>query len=227
MPNRRVIDLSLTLGGPLISALKGVPGFEKEPVHTHAEHGRSNTRVSFNIHTATHVDCPYHFFEDGATVDRVPLEAFMGAAVRADLRGLVGPGEAVTVEHLHRVLPPGVTLRGAIVILHTGWVARAWGQPNYYLDNPYLTPEAARWLVGEGVKAVAVDCSVEQAGGAVTPHPGDAPVHRILLGAGLLLIENLANLDRLPVSGFELWALPIKLFEADGAPCRAVALLNA
>ena len=226
MPNRRVIDLSLTLGGPLISALKGVPGFEKQPVHTHAEHGRSNTRVSFNIHTATHVDCPSHFLPDGSTVDRMPIEAYMGPAVRADVRTLVGPGEGVTIEHLRRVVPDGVPLVDAIVIVHTGWVARAWGQPNYYIDNPYLTEESARWLVAERIKAVAVDCSVEKAVGANPPHHGDAPVHRILLGAGVMLIENLANLDQLPVSGFELWALPVKLFEGDGAPCRAVAILE-
>ena len=225
MPNRRVIDLSLTLGGPLISALKNVPGFEKEPVHTHAQHGRSNTRVSFNIHTATHVDCPYHFFEDGATVDRMALDAYMGPAVRADLRELLGPGAGATPEHFKRVLPSNLDLRGMIVIMHTGWVVQAWGQPNYYVDNPYLTEDGARWLVEQGVKAVAVDCSVERAGGAVTPHHGDAQVHRILLGSGVMLIENLANLDQLPVQGFELWALPVKLFEADGAPCRAVAVL--
>lgn len=226
MASRRLIDLSLTLGGPLLSALKNVPGFEMQPVHTHAEHGRSNTRVAFNVHTATHVDCPSHFLPDGATVDAMPLEAYMGPAVRADLRALVGPGEGVTVEHFTAVLPPDLPLRGMIVIMHTGWVARAWGQPNYYVDNPYLDPAAARWLVAEGVKALAVDCSVERAGGNVTPHHGDAPCHRTLLGGGVMLIENLANLDQLPVSGFELWALPVKLFEGDGAPCRAVAILE-
>jgi arylformamidase len=223
---RRVIDLSLTLGGPLISALPGVPTFEKQPVHTHQEHGRSNTRLAFNIHTATHVDCPYHFAADGATVDQMPLEAYMGAAVRADVRELVGPGEGVTVEHFRRTLPAEVPLSGTIVIVHTGWLARAWGRPNYYLDNSYLTEDAARWLVAEGIKAVGVDCSVERAVGANPPRHGDSPVHRILLPAGVMLIENLANLDQLPRSGFELWALPIKVFEGDGAPCRAVAVLD-
>ena len=227
MPSRRVVDLSLTLGGPRISALRGVPTFQKEPVHTHTLHGRSNTRVSFNIHTATHVDCPSHYIPDGATIDVMPLEAYMGPAVRADLRAVVGPGQGVTVEHLRGVLPSEVPLRGVIVILHTGWLARAWGHENYYIDNPYLTEQGARWLVSESVKAVGVDCSVERAVGAVPPHHGDSPVHRILLPAGVMLIENLANLDQLPTSGFELLALPVKIFEGDGAPCRAAAFVDA
>ncbi len=92
VPSRRVVDLSLTLGGPHISALRGVPTFQKEAVHTHTLHGRSNTRISFNIHTATHVDCPSHYIPDGATVD-VMLEAYMGPAVGPTCVQWSAPGQ--------------------------------------------------------------------------------------------------------------------------------------
>ncbi len=85
----------------------------------------------------------------------------------------------------------------------------------------------ARWLVSESVKAVGVDCSVERAVGAVPPHHGDSPLTASCYQPGVMLIENLANLDQLPTSGFELLALPVKIFEGDGAPCRAVAFVDA
>ncbi len=81
----KIIDLTLTLGeeatvGP------GHPPVILAPMHIHDEHGRSNTRMIFSIHTGTHVDVPYHFFSDGLTVDKFPLERLMGTAVKIDIR---------------------------------------------------------------------------------------------------------------------------------------------
>jgi kynurenine formamidase len=225
----RLIDLTATLGGadiPVSPQLAQVMRIVREPVNTHERHGRSNTRITLLTHSGTHVDCPYHYFADGQTIDQVPLERCAGPGARADLRDVARANLPITPELVAARVPPGLTLQDLILILHTGWLERTGGDARYFLENPHLTPELARWLVAQRVKAIAVDTQVEHAPAARPPDPSDSPVHRILLGAGILIIEHLINLDQLPASGFELFAFPIKLHRADGAPARVVAILE-
>jgi kynurenine formamidase len=105
------------------------------------------------------------------------------------------------------------------VLLRTGWSA-LWGVEDYFRDFPCLTPDAARWLVDRGVRGFGVDtCSVDP------PASSDLPVHHVLLGAGVLIVENLANLQALPGGRFQFLALPLRLSDADGGPVRAVAMV--
>ena len=198
----------------------------REPVNTHERHGRSNTRITLLTHSGTHVDCPYHYFPDGETIDQIPLERWAGPAVRVDLRDVAGPHVSLMADPVAARIPPGTVLEGVILVFHTGWLERTGGDARYFLENPHLTPELAHWLIRQGVKAIAVDTQVEHAPAAKPPDPTDSPVHRILLGAGILIIEHLINLDQLPASGFDLLAFPIKLQGADGAPARVVAILG-
>jgi kynurenine formamidase len=102
------------------------------------------------------------------------------------------------------------------VILHTGWFQR-WGEANYFSEHPAIAEDAARLLVGCGVDLVGVDTpSVD--------HPPYA-THFILLGANLLIVENLTNLDRIQRDHFHFTALPLKITGRDGSPVRVVATL--
>ncbi len=220
----KIIDLSL----PLTTDATVVPGHPRltlRPIHTHKVHGRSNTEMRFSIHTGTHVDAPYHFVPKGKTVDEVPLDRLMGPAILIDLRRKIKPKTPITIQDIRT--SPGFherDLRGKIAVLHTGWNRRMFGRANYYLDNPWIATETARWLASRGIKALALDTPQDRVQGP--PRPGDFPVHRTFLKKGIPFIEHLANLERVRKRRFILIALPVKIKGGDGAPTRAVAIVE-
>lgn len=211
------VDLTLTLTPDRLTPVPGLPGFTAEPVHTHAQHGRSNTRITLATHLGTHVDAPYHFVAEGATIDRVPLERLAGRGVLADLRRFARPGQPLMLDAVRYALREA-WLWEAIVLLWTGWAEREMGSPTYYQSHPFLAPEAAQWLKEEGVSVVGVDFPVDPPGSGF-------PVHHILLGAGIPLVENLVNLEALVGKAFEVFAFPVKIGGGDGGPARVVARL--
>ena len=204
----RIVDLSQPLGD-------GTPFFPGDgPVRVTAlEEGSVNlSRIDFSVHTGTHMDAPFHFFSDAETIDRVSLDRCMGPARLVDLRG-IAPRAEIRREHL---APPSALLRAHAVILHTGW-SKHWNEPHYFTGHPCLSAGAAEFLVGCGVKLVGVDMpSVDRA-----PYPA----HRILLGAGVPIVENLANLEAIGADLFQIVVLPLKLAGRDGSPVRAAALV--
>ncbi len=113
-----------------------------------------------------------------------------------------------------------------IVVLQTGWAEKAFFQPNFYMNNPFLAEETSRWLVSQGVKAVALDHPIDAAiKPGSHPTPGDCPNHRCLLSNGIPLIENLLNLETFDDLEFEMIAMPLKVFHCDGAPARVIAMI--
>ena len=114
-------------------------------------------------------------------------------------------------------------LPGKITVLFTGWAEAESGGPRFYGHGPYLGTEAAAYLADHGVNAVAVDFPIDKHPPTPQSTVHDFPVHRLFLGRGIPLIENLINLHLLVGEEFELWALPLKLKGGDGAATRAVA----
>jgi len=155
------------------------------------------------------VDAPAHLFEDGATVDQLPLEILVGPAVVAYL-----PRELfIDASHLSRLaLLPG-TQRLLLRTQNSELWAR--GETKFQEDYVALTPDAAHWVVDQGIRLIGVDyLSVERY--------GDKPlVHRILLGSGVVVLEGL-NLHNVSSGLYELICLPVRLGGADGAPTRAI-----
>jgi len=187
-------------------------------------------------HGGTHIDAPLHFHAGGASVDRIPLERLLGPAVRIDVREACARDRdhRVSVEDLVRFeARHGRIPEGAIVLLHTGF-GRFWPDREAYLGTglrgpeavaqlhfPGLHPAAAAWLVAErDIRAVGLD----------TPSIDHGPsqgfeAHRALSAADVPAFENLANLDRLPPTGFRVIALPMKIRGGSGGPLRAVAVV--
>ena len=209
----RLVDLS----HPIVSGMPQWPG-DRQPLRVVrlSEHGSGSpesSRVEFGCHIGTHVDAPRHFLAGAGGVDDLPLDRFAGPAL------VVRPGPDVPPGPLPAAVLDGVGLSGIeFVLFDTGW-ARHWGQPRYYQDWPWLSPELAGCLAGAGLKGVGVD----------TPSLDGFTGHRahdICAAAGMVNLENLANLPALPPRGFHVLALPLKLAATEASPVRAAALLD-
>jgi kynurenine formamidase len=212
----KLVDLSITWG-PAITPVTGLPPITFSPLHTHEDDHRSNTRVDFSIHTGTHIDAPFHFIPDGDTIDQVDLERFYGPAVLIDLRSVTNPGSPITRDDLLAAGWSSERISGKRVILFSGWAQGKHQADDFYTANPYLSDEAAQTIADSGIPAVGTDFGIDRG----VPYP----VHRILLGAEIPIIENLVNLDQLP-QDFTLIAFPLKVQDGDGGPARVVAVTH-
>jgi arylformamidase len=203
----RVIDVT----HPLSAALPTYPGnapFELLPVKRMARGDSANVSVMhLGTHSGTHVDAPRHFFDAGAGVDRLPLDLLVGRArvVHVPVRRGIGPDDLA-------LLPIAGERR---VLLRTANDA-LWDTSEFTPDYAFLTEEGARYLIERGVAVVGVDyLSVEQ-----FKKPG-APAHHVLLGAGAVIIEGL-DLRGVEAGVYEMFCLPLRVADADGAPARVI-----
>lgn len=210
----RVIDLSHPIS-PEMPVWPGTPAPEIRPLASIAEDGFAEQSIRLSSHTGTHLDAPAHMIEGGASLDRFGPGQFFGRAVVVDARasagGVIGAG---------LLKSSGAAFADAdFVLLHTGW-ARLWGQAGYDFGYPVLDDEAAGWLSGLRLKGVGIDAPSFD-----TADSHDYPVHRRLLRAAFLLIENLDNLHLLPPSGTMVAVFPLPVESAEACPVRAVAIL--
>jgi arylformamidase len=205
----RVIDISVP-NGPGQHVYPGDPAPRVDRAKQIARGDVCNVSLlTMGSHTGTHVDAPYHFIDGGPRLGEVPLDRMVGEAVVLDLRGRSAVGGDALADAAIR--------SGDIVLCLTDNSAR-WGAPDFQRDFTYLTLDAARLLVGRGVRAVGIDyLSIEQFGSR------EFPVHLLLLGAGVFIIEGL-DLRGVDPGRYTLVCLPLKFPELDGAPARAVLL---
>jgi kynurenine formamidase len=183
-----------------------------------ASRGRYAPGVEFQIgkiemvaNTGTYVDSPFHRYADGKDLSALPLESLAGL-------------EAVLVEGARsgpvgRDAFSGRDVRGKAVLVRTGWDAH-WGTPAYLANNPFLTAEAAAYLVAHGAALVGIDSvNIDDLGDLARP------VHSALLGAEIPIVEHLCGLGQLPAEGFRFTAVPPKVAGFGTWPVRAFATL--
>ncbi|GAB5535860.1 MAG: cyclase family protein [Rubricoccaceae bacterium] len=186
--------------------------------HTIASIGYNMTQISMATHQGTHLDAPFHFYDDGKTIDQMPLDQFYGPATLVDLApgGALEPSTRLTVEmfeaHEEAFQP------GARIIYRTGW-DRMFGDPRFFSDFPTLTQNAARWIASKGIAMLGMDTP--------TPSTDWKEVHRILLDSKVevLIVEALTNLEKLP-KYFTFIGFPLNIVGRDGSPIRAVAVVD-
>lgn len=207
-----VLDLSHTIetgmqiypGDPDVSISKGL---------VHKEDYCHVDRVCIGSHSGTHIDAPYHFLEDGRRIDQFPAEYFIGHGVVIPLTGKQGNEPIAKAE----LMPWEAQLKKtAVALLCTGWDAH-FGKPEYE-SHPFLSSEAAEFLVACGIKIVGtdalnIDSSIN----------GEFPAHDVLLSKEVLIVENLTGLNAVPENPTGLFSfLPLKIKDSDGSPVRAV-----
>ena len=163
------------------------------------------TTLRLTTHTGTHVDAPYHFLEDGPTVDQLDLDHLVGPAAVYDFRGRT----AITAEVLAQA-GVGSVPRALLRTDNSRWI-RTGPLP----DVPaHLTEDAARHLIDTGIRLVGID-------GLTVDAPDTAVAHSALLRAGVIILETL-DLSKVEPGDYKLICLPLRLIGLDGAPARAV-----
>ena len=185
-------------------------------------------------HGGTHLDAPSHFSSTGHTADQVPLEQLIAPAVVIDVATQAASNpdyrltreDVIAWERANGAVPPG-----SIVLLRTGWSKR-WPDAKSYLGDdtpgdasklrfPSFGEESARYLLTDRrVAALGIDAASIDYGASK-----DFKVHQITAAANVVGLENLTNLDQLPLKGATLIALPMKIEKGSGGPLRAVALV--
>jgi arylformamidase len=208
-----VIDVSLAIGPDLL-VWPGNPGVVIEPASRISRGDSSNvSEIRLGSHTGTHIDPPFHFLDDGATAEDLPLDVMTGEATVADLTGTAGP---IGPDQLADLPLSGEVTR---LLLRTDnsalWAADPHAFPDEYVS---VSADGARWLVDHGIRLIGIDFLSIEARGA----PGH-PTHRTLLEAGVVILEGL-DLSGVAPGQYTLVCFPLKIAGGDGAPTRAVLL---
>ena len=218
----KIIDLTMNIEEGMQSFPKYWHPFpEITQLGRHGIENRETRKLVLGTHTGTHIDAPLHFIEGGTTVENIPLEKLVGPASVIDLTAF-GPGEEVGVEDLSSSLAKRSANR---LLMRFDW-DRYLGSMEYYTKSPYLSEESAHWLVDQGCFLLGMDTSMPD-----NPINGkdsklDSPIHKILLGNDVILLEYLVNLSSLDQSIVELVVAPLKITGGDGSPVRAFVIIK-
>lgn len=204
---KKFIDLTMPLSEQT-RVYPGDPAPSIKKVADFSDKGYYDSFVSFDVHTGTHLDAPKHFVQGGHALDSYPLQRFVcrGVLIKAVGEKTIGKELFQTHEILH----------GDAVLIWTQHSDKAHFK-DYFETNPVISTEAAQYLVSKKASLVGIDSF------SVDNPPFET--HKTLLGADVLVLENLANLASLAGKEFKLFALPAKIAGAEAAPCRAVAEL--
>jgi arylformamidase len=166
-------------------------------------------KIEMVANTGTYLDAPFHRYADGKDLAQLPLESL------ADLEAVVvripsGAGRAVTRQAFE-----GVEIGGKAVLVETGWDVH-WRTEHYLTGHPFLTADAAEYLVSQGVTLVGIDSlNIDDMGDR------SRPVHSTLLSAGVPIVEHMCNLAGLPERDFKFFAVPAKVTGFGSWPVRA------
>jgi arylformamidase len=204
---RMLIDVTL----PISDKLPVWPGDPAVHVTRVSDGLPMLSALNMSCHAGTHVDAPAHFLLGGVGVDALPLDVLIGPAwvVRFGGRG------PLTASILAGAAIPTGTVRLLIRSDNSDGVVEAFNP-----DFVALAPDAAAWLLDHGTRLVGIDGPSIEAYDA----PGD-PVHRALLAAGVIIVENLALAGVAP-GAYDLTCLPLRITGCDGAPARVVLVTS-
>lgn len=211
----QIIDLTHVVDGT-IPVYPGCEAPSLSPATTLETDGFRETLLHLFSHTGTHMDAPFHLLANGPSLDKLPVSQFLGKALVVDCT-CIPKGGRIPVEQLR---PYHTMLEQAeFILFRTGW-DRRFHQPDYFEGFPVPDASLLELLVASGIKGVGIDAiSIDEV--STTTYPN----HHILLEHGCIIVENLKNLDQIGTT-CQFCALPLLYAQSDGAPVRAVAILE-
>ena len=170
-------------------------------------------KIEMLANTGTYIDAPFHRYERGADLSAIALSSI------ANVSGLVCCADP-EMRTISQDLFKGRDLHGKAILVHTGW-DKHWRTEAYFENHPFLTRTAAEYLTSSGVTLVGIDSlNIDDTA------DGSRPVHTILLGANIPIVEHMCNLGALPLSGFKVFAVPAPVKGMGSFPVRAFAIID-
>ena len=214
----KIIDLTLTVSDE-IPTFPGSPQPSFIPWENVKEDGYNLELLFLSTHTGTHMDAPYHFLEKGAKIHEISLKKLVSEAIL--IKSKKKSGESITKTDIQKFEKKhGKIASFSSVIFYTGW-QRNLQKKYYFTKNPGLSVSAAKYLASKKINLVGIDSPSIDLG-----TDSKFSVHQIFAKKGILIVENLANLDKIKSSKFHLVVLPLKLKNATGSPVRAIAFVE-
>ena len=214
----KIIDLTLTVSDK-IPTFPGSPQPNFIPWENVKENGYNLELLFLSTHTGTHMDAPYHFLEKGAKIHEISLKKLVSEAVL--IKSKKKDGEPITKIDIQKFEKKhGKIASFSSVIFYTGW-QRNLQKKYYFTKNPGLSVSAAKYLASKKINLVGIDSPSIDLG-----KDSKFSVHQIFAKKGILIVENLANLEKIKSSKFHLVVLPLKLKNATGSPVRAIAFVE-
>ena len=209
------IDLTLTIS----QSIPSFPGSPKPQFIQWSDlkkDGYNLELLFLSSHTGTHIDAPYHFASDGLKIDQIPIDRLVGPAILIKLKKskntAITKSDIIRFERKNGKIPDGSS-----VFFFSGW-QKNLKKDNYFSENPGLGIFAAKYLVSKKVNLIGIDSPSIDLG-----QDESFSVHHILSKNNILIVENLANLDKIKTREFGFVVLPLKLKGATGSPVRAIA----
>ena len=214
----KIIDLTLTVSDK-IPTFPGSPQPSFIPWENVKEDGYNLELLFLSTHTGTHMDAPYHFLEKGVKIHEISLKKLVSEAVL--IKSKKKGGESITKIDIQKFEKKhGKIASFSSVIFYTGW-QRNLQKKYYFTKNPGLSVSAAKYLASKKINLVGIDSPSIDLG-----KDSKFSVHQIFAKKGILIVENLANLEKIKSSKFHLVVLPLKLKNATGSPVRAIAFVE-
>lgn len=215
------IDVSHTVENGLIT-YKGLPApivcdyLSREESRKHYTDGTEFHigKIEMVANTGTYIDSPFHRYADGKDIAELPLSTI------ANIEGIVVRVNTDSTREITKKAFDDIDVWGKAVLIHTGWDVH-WKTEQYFEGHPFLTADAAELLMKAGAKLVGIDSlNIDNT------EDGNRPIHSILLGAGIPIVEHLCRLDSLPDEGFKFFCVPVKVKGMGTFPVRAYATVN-
>ena len=214
----KIIDLTLTVSDE-IPTFPGSPQPSFIPWENVKEDGYNLELLFLSTHTGTHMDAPYHFLEKGAKIHEISLKKLVSEAIL--IKSKKKSGGSITKTDIQKFEKKhGKIVSFSSVIFYTGW-QRNLQKKYYFTKNPGLSVSAAKYLASKKINLVGIDSPSIDLG-----KDSKFSVHQIFAKKGMLIVENLANLEKIKSSKFHLVVLPLKLKNATGSPVRAIAFVE-
>jgi len=214
----KIVDLTLTVSDK-IPTFPGSPQPSFIPWENVKEDGYNLELLFLSTHTGTHMDAPYHFLEKGAKIHEISLKKLVSEAVL--IKSKKKGGESITKIDIQKFEKKhGKITSFSSVIFYTGW-QKNLQKKYYFTKNPGLSVSAAKYLASKKINLVGIDSPSIDLG-----KDSKFSVHQIFAKKGMLIVENLANLDKIKSPKLHLVVLQRKLKNATGSPVRAVACVD-
>ena len=209
------IDLTLEISNSLPS-FPGSPRPQFIAWANKKDDGYNLELIFLSSHSGTHLDAPVHFIDGGTMIDKIPLKRLVTDAILCKIKK--GADKPITRKDiLEFEAKNGKIEVGKSVIFATSWWKNLT-KKYYFTKNPGLSLDAARYLSQRRVNLVGIDSPSIDLG-----RDSEFSAHHLLLKKGILILENLCNLEKIRGTSFKLVVLPLKLKGATGSPVRAIA----